>query len=134
MQAHKKALILASTVFMAAASVASVAQAQSNYPNKPIRLIIPFAPGGTTDIVGRGVADQMSRILGQPVVVENRAGGGGSIGADAIAKSAPDGYTIGISTVSTMAVNPACNPKLSYDPIKDFKPIANVANVANVIA
>ncbi|MDT6960695.1 tripartite tricarboxylate transporter substrate binding protein BugE [Cupriavidus sp. SZY C1] len=131
MQAVKTALTLA---IAATASVASIAHAQSNYPSKPIRLIIPFAPGGTTDIVGRGVADQMSRILGQPVVVENRAGGGGSIGADAIAKSAPDGYTIGISTVSTMAVNPACNPKLSYDPIKDFKPIANVANVANVIA
>lgn len=115
------------------AAAATVAQAQS-FPSKPIRLIIPFAPGGTTDIVGRGAADQMSKILGQPVVVENRAGGGGSIGADAIAKAVPDGYTIGISTVSTMAVNPACNPKLSYDPIKDFKPITNLANVANVIA
>lgn len=127
MQAGKIALTLA------LATAASVAQAQS-FPTKPIRLIIPFAPGGTTDIVGRGAADQMSRILGQPVVVENRAGGGGSIGADAIAKAAPDGYSIGISTVSTMAVNPACNPKLSYDPIKDFKPITNLANVANVIA
>ncbi|ODV41713.1 ABC transporter substrate-binding protein [Cupriavidus sp. UYMMa02A] len=127
MQAGKIALTLA------LATAASIAQAQS-FPSKPIRLIIPFAPGGTTDIVGRGAADQMSRILGQPVVVENRAGGGGSIGADAIAKAAPDGYTIGISTVSTMAVNPACNPKLSYDPIKDFKPITNLANVANVIA
>jgi tripartite-type tricarboxylate transporter receptor subunit TctC len=127
MQAGKLALTLA------LAAAATAAQAQS-YPTKPIRLIIPFAPGGTTDIVGRGAADQMSRILGQPVVVENRAGGGGSIGADAIAKAAPDGYTIGISTVSTMAVNPACNPKLSYDPIKDFKPITNLANVANVIA
>jgi len=130
MQAGKTALFLA---LAASATLPTIAQAQS-YPTKPIRLIIPFAPGGTTDIVGRGVADQMSKILGQPVVVENRAGGGGSIGADAIAKAPPDGYTIGISTVSTMAVNPACNPKLSYDPIKDLKPIANVANVANVIA
>jgi tripartite-type tricarboxylate transporter receptor subunit TctC len=124
-----RTLVLATTLLAAA----SFAQAQS-FPNKPIRLIIPFAPGGTTDIVGRGAADQMSKILGQPVVVENRAGGGGSIGADAIAKAAPDGYTIGISTVSTMAVNPACNPKLPFDPIKDFKPITNLANVANVIA
>jgi tripartite-type tricarboxylate transporter receptor subunit TctC len=127
MQAGKTVLTLAMVV------AAGAAQAQS-FPSKPIRLIIPFAPGGTTDIVGRGAADQMSRILGQPVVVENRAGGGGAIGADAIAKAAPDGYTIGISTVSTMAVNPACNPRLPYDPIKDFKPITNLANVANVIA
>lgn len=126
----KSRTIALATTLLAAASLA---QAQS-FPTKPIRLIIPFAPGGTTDIVGRGAADQMSKILGQPVVVENRAGGGGSIGADAIAKAAPDGYTIGISTVSTMAVNPACNPKLPFDPIKDFKPITNLANVANVIA
>ena len=105
-----------------------------NYPAKPLKLIIPVPPGGTTDIVGRGVADQLAKVLGQPVVVENKGGGGGSIGADAIAKSAPDGYTIGIATVSTHAVNPACNPKLSYDPLKDFKPITNLATVANVIA
>ena len=105
-----------------------------NYPAKPLKLIIPFPPGGTTDIVGRGVADQLSKVLGQAVVVENKGGGGGSIGADAIAKAAPDGYTIGIATVSTHAVNPACNAKLSYDPLKDFKPITNLATVANVIA
>ncbi|WP_336145756.1 tripartite tricarboxylate transporter substrate-binding protein, partial [Klebsiella pneumoniae] len=69
-----------------------------NYPAKPLKLIIPFPPGGTTDIVGRSVADQLSKVLGQAVVVENKGGGGGSIGADAIAKAAPDGYTIGIAT------------------------------------
>ena len=106
----------------------------ADYPIKPLKLIIPFPPGGTTDIVGRGVADQLAKVLGQAVVVENKGGGGGSIGADAIAKAAPDGYTIGIATVSTHAVNPACNPKLSYDPLRDFKPITNLATVANVIA
>ena len=117
---------------LALAASASFAQAQS-YPSKPIRLIIPFAPGGTTtSSARRGRPDEPHP--SQPVVVENRAGGGGSIGADAIAKAAPDGYTIGISTVSTMAVNPACNPRLPFDPIKDFKPITNLANVANVIA
>ncbi len=118
---------------IALVSAATAAQAQS-YPTRPIKLIIPFPPGGATDIVGRGVADQMSKVLGQAVVVENRGGAGGSIGADAVAKAAPDGYTIGVSTVSTHAVNPACNPKLTYDPVKDFKPITNMANVANVIA
>jgi len=105
----------------------------AEYPTKPIRLIIPFPAGGTTDIVGRGVADQMTRILGQTVVVENRGGAGGAIGAAEVAKAAPDGYTIGIATVSTHAVNSACNPKLSYDPIKDFRPITNLAHVPNVI-
>lgn len=116
-------------VFLAAASIAHAAE----YPAKPVRLIVPFPAGGTTDIVARGVADQMSKILGKTVVVENRGGAGGAIGAAEVAKAAPDGYTVGIATVSTHAVNSACNPKLSYDPIKDFRPITNLAHVPNVI-
>ncbi|GAB3547677.1 tripartite tricarboxylate transporter substrate binding protein BugE [Noviherbaspirillum agri] len=111
---------------------AATAQAQ-NYPNKPIRVIVPFAPGGTTDIVARIVGDKLGKELGQPVVIENRGGGGGSIGASAIAKAEPDGYTIGVSTISTHAVNPACNPKLGYDPVQDFAPITNMARTPNVL-
>ncbi|KWR92216.1 Bug family tripartite tricarboxylate transporter substrate binding protein [Cupriavidus sp. IDO] len=111
-----------------------LAQAQAQaYPNKPIRLIVPFAAGGTTDIVARAVSDALGRELGQPVVVENRGGGGGVIGADALAKSAPDGYTLGIATVSTMATNPATNARNPYDPIKDFAPVTNLVNVPNVL-
>jgi tripartite-type tricarboxylate transporter receptor subunit TctC len=104
------------------------------YPSKPVRFIIPFPPGGTTDIVGRLVAERMGAFLGQPLVVENRGGGGGSIGADAIAKVTPDGYTVGMATVSTHAVNPACNAKLPYDPLKEFQFVTNFAAVPNVLA
>jgi tripartite-type tricarboxylate transporter receptor subunit TctC len=113
-------------------AMAMSAQAQ-NFPNKPIKMIIPFPPGGATDIVGRIVAEALSKELGQTVVVDNRSGGGGGIGAMAIAKAAPDGYTLGIATVGTHATNPACNPKGGYDAVQDFAPVSNLARTPNIL-
>lgn len=103
------------------------AYAQSDYPNKPIRLVIGFPAGGSTDIVGRVVAQRLGERLGQTIVVENRGGAGGTIGTDVASKAAPDGYTLTLGTTSTMAVAPSAYSKLGYDPIKSFSPISLVA-------
>jgi tripartite-type tricarboxylate transporter receptor subunit TctC len=119
-------------VAIAFAVLAPGAQAQS-YPDKPIRLVCPFPPGGAVDIASRAVAHELTQILGQPVTVDNRPGAGGNIGADIAAKSAPDGYTLLMTTSGIMAINPALYSKLPFDTIKDFAPVSMVVLLNNVL-
>ncbi|HWV43642.1 Bug family tripartite tricarboxylate transporter substrate binding protein, partial [Pseudorhodoplanes sp.] len=113
--------------------LAASAAAQDRYPSRPITLIVPFAAGGSTDVIARVVAEAMRDPLGQTLVIDNRGGAGGSIGTAAMAKAAPDGYTIGMGTASTLAINPAAYKSLPYDVIDGLAPIGLIAQVPNVI-
>lgn len=108
-------------------------QAQEAWPNKPIKLVVPFAAGGTSDILGRLLSDKLRLVLGQNVIVDNRAGAGGVIGADVVAKSAPDGYTLLLGTIASHAINPALRTKTPYDPLKDFAPVILLGSIPNVL-
>jgi tripartite-type tricarboxylate transporter receptor subunit TctC len=118
------AALVAALLALAGGTTDALAQA---YPAKPVRLIVPFPPGGTADILARLLGEKLSAALGQQVVAENRAGAAGGIGAAAAARAAPDGYTLFMGTTGTQTINPAVNPKLPYDPLKDFAPVSNFA-------
>jgi tripartite-type tricarboxylate transporter receptor subunit TctC len=127
---RRKALLAAATTVL---TLALPVAAQSTWPNRPVKIVVPFAPGGTTDILARAMAPELSRAFGQSFIVENRAGAGGNLGADVVAKSPADGYTILMGTVGTHGINKALYDKMPFDPIKDFAPISLVAGVPNVM-
>ncbi|MBC5783822.1 tripartite tricarboxylate transporter substrate binding protein [Ramlibacter sp. USB13] len=111
----------------------SGALAQGGYPSRPVRIVVPFTPGGSSDVLARAIGTDLGRSLGQPVVIENVPGAGGSLGAEKVARSPADGYTLLMGHIGTLAVNPALYPKLGYDPVKSFAPVAWVARVPNIL-
>lgn len=119
---------------LALAVTGATAFAQTAYPSKPIRLVVPFPPGGGTDLIARTVAQRLTDTLKWTIVIDNRPGAGGNIGVDAVAKAAPDGYTLVIGQTSNLAVNPTLYPKLPYDPLKDFAPVVVLSSSPIVIA
>ena len=122
---------LAACAFLAPS--AHAAEPVAAYPSKPVRLVVPFTPGGSTDILARAVGQKLSESWGQPVVVDNRPGAGGIIGMETVAKAAPDGYTLVMGHIGTLAANPALYKTLPYDPVKDFAPCTLIARVPNVL-
>ena len=127
----RRTLLASATAVLVATPLPTLAQ--TAWPTKPVKIVVPFAPGGTTDILARVVANELTKVFGQPFIVDNRAGAGGNIGADIVAKAAPDGYTLLMGTVGTHGINKALYSKLAFDPVKDFTPITLVAGVPNVM-
>ncbi|CAN5254736.1 tripartite tricarboxylate transporter substrate binding protein [soil metagenome] len=125
--------ILGAATTAAALAASFGAAADDAWPSKPMRLVVPFAPGGTSDVLGREIAARLQVDLKQTVIVDNRAGAGGVIGADAVAKSPPDGYTLLLGTIATHAINPALLPKMPYDAAKDFAPVILLGKISNVL-
>src|SRR5262245_60950546 len=130
--------VVRTSLFVAVAAVCLAAcstptMAQSDYPNRPINFIIPFPPGGSTTIVVRSLSDKLGEILGQQIVIDNRAGAGGTVGTRALARSEPDGYTIGLGYSGTLAIGPNLYPNVGYDPRKDFAPVGRIGTAPNTL-
>lgn len=125
--------LLAAATAVVAATAAPWAMAQDAWPAKPVKIVVPFAAGGTSDILARLVAEKLQTALKQPVVVDNRGGAGGVIGADVVAKSAADGYTLLLGTIASHAINPALRTNMPYDAVKDFAPIILLGSISNVL-
>ena len=126
--ARRLGAALAALALMAGAFVAPLARAQADFPSRPLTFVVPYPPGGAADVFARQLATQLATRLGQPVVVDNRAGANGIVGLQALMQSAPDGHTIAVGAAGPLAVNPALYDKLPYDPLKDFAPITNMVN------
>src|SRR5215203_909383 len=130
---RQTALALAGALSCLAATAAPAASPADTYPSRIVKMIVPFPAGGTTDIFARHIGDRLAKAFGHNFVIENRGGAGGNIGADAVAKAAPDGYTLLVGTVGTHAINPSLYPKMPFDPLTDFAPVAFAAAVPNIM-
>ena len=130
---RRAALTFALTVLSASSGFVAAQPATGAWPNRPVRIVVPFTPGGTTDILARALAPELGKAFGQTFIVDNKPGAGGNVGADMVAKSPPDGYTLLMGTVGTQAINPSLYPKMPYDAVKDFAPVTLMAGVPNVL-
>jgi tripartite-type tricarboxylate transporter receptor subunit TctC len=130
---HFLVLLAASAPLIPATLCAQTPASTGAWPSKPVRIVVPFAPGGTTDILARALAPELGKAFGQTFIIDNKPGAGGNLGADLVAKSPPDGYTLLMGTVGTQAINAALYPKMPFDPLKDLAPITMMAGVPNVL-
>jgi tripartite-type tricarboxylate transporter receptor subunit TctC len=130
MRARRRQLVLGT---VAATLLPLRARAETTWPTKPVRIVVPFTPGGTTDILARALAPELGKAFGQTFIVENKPGAGGNVGADLVAKAPPDGYTLLMGTVGTQSINAALYPKMPFDPVRDLAPITLMAGVPNVL-